>query len=146
MKRFVQLICLILVFSMVLGVPAFAAERVDSRASHFFMSSSVYFWHVTGNQYQIWFDVTSVSGMNELGASKIKVERSEDLVNWTTVATYDKESSPYMTTKTTTVHYANYATYYPTNGYAYRATVTLYARNSSGTGEMDETTALLDLR
>lgn len=146
MKRFIQLVCLILVFVTVISTTAFAAESVDPRASMFFAGSSVYFWHVSGSQYQIWFDVTAVSGMNELGASEIVVERSTDLVNWTPVKTYYKSSYPQMTTKTTSIGYANYVTYYPTDGYAYRAIVTLYAKNSSGTGEMDEVTTVLDLR
>lgn len=146
MKRFSRIVCMILVLATVLGTTAFAAETVEPRASNYFWSSSVYFWHVSGSQYQIWFDVTAVAGMSELGASKIVVERSTDLVNWSEDATYYKSSSPQMTTKQTSARYANYVTYYPASGYAYRATITLYAKNSSGYGEMDETTALLDLR
>ena len=146
MKRFTQLVCIVLMFVMVLSTTAFAAEAVAPRASMFFMSSSVYFWHVSESRYQIWFDVTAKSGMSELGASKIVVERSTDLVDWDPVKTYNKSSYSQMTTKTTTVEYANYVTYYPADGYAYRAIVTLYAKNSSGTGEMDEVTEILDLR
>lgn len=146
MKRFSQIICIVLVLVTVLSTTAFAAEPVEPRGSNYFMSSSVYFWHVSGSQYQIWFDVTSKSSMNELGASQIIVERSTDLVNWEPAGTYYKSSYPQMTTKDTTVRYANYVTYYPTTGYAYRAIVTLYAKNSSGYGEMDEVTTVLDLR
>lgn len=146
MKRFIQIVCLTLVFVTVISTTAFAAESVDPRASMFFSRSSVYFWHVSGSQYQIWFDVTAVSGMDELGTSQIVVERSTDLVNWTPVKTYYKSSYSQMTTKDVSARYVNYVTYYPTDGYAYRAIVTLYAKNSSGTGEMDEVTATLDLR
>lgn len=146
MKRISQIICMILVFATVLSTTALAAEPLEPRGSNYFMSSSVYFWHVSGSQYQIWFDVTSKSSMTELGASQIIVERSTDLVNWEPAGTYYKSSYPQMTTKTTTVDYANYVTYYPTTGYAYRAIVTLYAKNSSGYGEMDEVTEILDLR
>lgn len=146
MKRFIQLICITLVFATVLSTTAFAAENMEPRASNYFVESSVYFWHVSGSQYQIWFDVTAKGGMTELGTSKIVVERSTDLVNWTPVKTYYKSSYPQMTTTDTTFMYANYVTYYPTSGYAYRAIVTLYAKNSSGYGEMDEQTAILDLR
>jgi len=146
MKRFTQLICIVLVFVTVLSTTAFAAETTEPRASMFFRSSSVYFWHVSGTQYQIWFDVTAKNTMTELGASKIIVERSTDEVNWTPVKTYNKANYSQMTTTSGTTRYANYVTYYPTSGYSYRAIVTLYAKNSSGTGEMDETTTILDLR
>lgn len=146
MKRFLRMICLVLVFATLCSTTAFAAEKPTPRASNFFASYSVYFWNVSSNQYQIWFDVTAKGGMNELGASKIVVERSTDLVNWTPVRTYNKSDYTQMTTKQTTASYANYVTYYPSSGYAYSATVTLYARNSSGTAEMDTYTAILDLR
>ena len=146
MKRFIQILCLVLVFVTVISTTAFAAEVPNPRASMFFASSSVYFWHVSGSQYQIWFDVTAKRGMNELGAKKIVVERSEDLVNWTPVKTYNKSSYTNMTTTSTTASYASYVTYYPTTGYAYRAIVTLYAKEGSNIGEMDEVTTVLDLR
>lgn len=145
MKRFTQLVCIILVCAMCFSMTAFAAEATDARASNFFWSSSVYFWHVSGNSYQIWFDVTAVGTMTELGTSVITVERSTNLVDWDDVCTYYKEDYSQMT-DTGTAGHSGYVPFTATDGYAYRAIVTLYAKNSSGTGEMDETTELLDLR
>ena len=145
MKRFSQIICIVLVLATVLGTTAFAAGPTEPRGSNYFWSSSVYFWHVSGSQYQIWFDVTAKSVMQKLGASQIAVERSTDLVNWEPAGTYYMSSNSQMV-GSNTGSYANYITYYPTSGYAYRAIVTLYAKNSSGYGEMDEVTATLDLR
>lgn len=146
MKRLSQILCMILVCAMIFSTTAFAAEVPDPRGSNFFMYSSVYFWHASGSQYQIWFDVTAVGGMDELGAREIKVQRSTDLVNWTTVKTYTKDSYPQMTTTVGTAGYANYVTYYPADGYAYRAVVELYAKNSTGSAYMTEVTDVLDLR
>lgn len=145
MKRFSQIVCIVLVFVLVMSTTAFAAEIPSPRASNFFGASSVYFWHTSGNSYQIWFDVTAVGTMQKLGASYIEVERSTDLVNWETVRTYGMGAYSQMTTSNTG-DYANYVTFTAATGYAYRAIVTLYAKNSSGTGEMDEVTATLDLR
>ena len=91
MKRFTQCICLLLVCAMMFTTTAFAAETVDPRASDFFGASSVYFWNTSGRNYEIWFDVTAVGMMAELGTSKIQVQRSTDESNWTTVRTYYKE-------------------------------------------------------
>ena len=145
MKRLSQMICVVLVLSMVLSTTAFAAEPVEPRGSNYFMSSSVYFWHTSGNSYQIWFDVTAVGTMQKLGASYIEVERSTDLVNWEYVCSYDMDDYSQMT-KSNAFTYANCVPFTATTGYAYRAVVTLYAKNSSGYGEMDEDTAILDLR
>ena len=145
MKRLTQLICMLLVFVTVFSTVALAAEIPAPRASNFFGASSVYFWHVSGDNYQIWFDVTALSTMQKLGASKIKVQRSTDKVNWTTVQTYNMADYSQMTTSNA-VTYINCVPFTATSGYYYRAVVTLYAKNSSGTGEMDEDTAILNLR
>lgn len=145
MKRFTQILCILLVCVMVFSTTAFAAEVPQSRASMFFAASSVYFWNTSGRNYQIWFDVTAVGSMYELGASKIVLERSTDEDDWETVRTYYKEDYSQMT-KLSTGSYANCVPFTATTGYSYRAIVTLYARNSSGTGTMRETTTVLDLR
>ena len=146
MKRFTRCICFLLVCVTMLSTTAFAAEPADSRASDYFAASSVYFWNTSGNNYQIWFDVTAVGTMVELGTSKIQVQRSTDNSNWTTVRTYYKEDYSQMTDSNTFM-YANYVPYTATTGYSYRAIVTLYAKNSSGgTGTLRTQTAILDLR
>lgn len=145
MKRLSQLICMVLVFVTMFSTVAFAVETPAPRASNFFMASRVYFWHVSGDDYQVWFDVTAKSTMQKLGASKIKVQRSTDKVNWTTVKTYDMADYSQMVSSNT-VGYANCVSFTATDGYYYRAVVTLYAKNSSGYGEVSEVTATLDLR
>lgn len=145
MKRFTRCICLVLVCVMLFSVTAFAAEQPAPRGSDFFAASSVYFWNTSGRNYEIWFDVTAVGTMTELGASKIQVQRSTDEVNWTTVKTYNKENYSQMT-DTNTAWHIDCVSFTATTGYSYRAIVTLYARNSSGTGTMRETTTVLDLR
>lgn len=145
MRHFTKAVCILLVFAMLLPISALAAENGDSRASNYFGASSVYFWKVSGSSYQIWFDVTAVGTMTKLGASYITVERTKDLVNWDPVRSYDMADYTQMTKSNTSMH-ADCVPFTATSGYAYRAIVTLYAKNSSGTGEMDETTPLLDLR
>lgn len=145
MKRFIRCVCMVMVCVMLCSTTAFAAGQTEPRASMFFAGSSVYFWHTSGNSYEIWFDVTAVGSMAELGVSEIEVQRSTDERNWTTVRTYYKEDYSQMT-KSSTTSYANCVPFTATTGYSYRAIVYLYARNSSGTGNMREQTAILDLR
>ena len=145
MKRFTLCICLLLVCVMMVSTTAFAAETAEPRASNFFAASSVYFWNTSGRNYEIWFDVTAVGTMTELGASEIVVQRSTDERNWTTVRTYYKENYSQMI-DTNTVRHLDCVPFTATAGYSYRAIVMLYARNSSGSGYMQEQTAILDLR
>lgn len=145
MNRFIRCVCALLVLTIFLTMPAFAAENANARASSFFKVSSVYLWKISDTQFQVWFDVTALGGMEELGASKIKVQRSTDKVNWETVQTYTKDEYANMICKNTCQH-ADCVTYTYTDGYYYRAYVLLYAKNSSGTGEYGCYTSYLDLR
>ena len=145
MKRFTRCVCVLVVVVMIFSSAALAAEATEPRASNYFMYSSVYFWNTSGNNYEIWFDVSAVGRMLELGTSKIIVQRSTDEETWTTVKTYYKADYPQMTDTNTGVHYGC-VPFTATPGYSYRAIVYLYARNSSGYGSLRETTALLDLR
>lgn len=125
MKRLIQILCLLLIVSMVLVVPAMAAEQ----ASSFFRSHSCYLWEISDSEFEVWFDVTAVGGMDVLGASEIEVQRSTDRVNWETVATY------YDFYGYDTGEYGDCATYSSAStGYYYRARVTFYAENDTGCG------------
>lgn len=145
MKRFTQCVCMVIVAVMLLTTTAFAVESADQRASNFFLGSSVYLNKTSSTEFQVWFEVSAVSGMQKLGASTIKVQRSTDKSNWTTVKTYEMEDYSNMVASSTGYH-ESYVTYTYTSGYYYRAYVELYAKNSSGTAVMDAYTSYLDLR
>lgn len=134
MKRLTQIICLILIASMVLAIPAFAAEQ----ASHFFSSHSCYLWEVSDSEFLVCFDVTATGGMDVLGVSEIKVQRSTDADNWTTVATY------YDFYDYNTSFHSDELTYSSrSDGYYYRAKVTFYAENDYGIGEYTDYTSYI---
>lgn len=136
MKRFVRCICFVLAIAMVLTVPAFAAETVEPKSSSFFISSSVYLCNVSGNSFEAWFEVTGTDTMNTIGANFIKIQRSSDGVNWTTVKTYAKENYLYLVDNNTICHAAG-VSYTATGGYYYRAYIELYAKKGVNTGTMD---------
>lgn len=142
MKRFIRCVCLVLVVACLTTNLAFAAENVEPRASNFFWCSSVYLYQRSDRTFEVWFDVSAVHTMDELGASVIKVQRSADGENWTTMKTYTKESYSQMIRSNTQYH-ADCVTYTGTEGYYYRAYIELYAKDSSGTGYMDRYTSSL---
>ncbi|MBQ3194166.1 MAG: hypothetical protein IJB59_11455 [Oscillospiraceae bacterium] len=127
MKRFTQLICLMLVCSFVLGIPAFAAE-VQPYASNYFGSHSCYLSEVSSSTFKVCFEVVAVSTMDQLGTSVIIVQKSSDRVNWSDVKTYTKESYSQMTASNTVAH-GSYVTFSEAEaGYYYRAYVKFYAK------------------
>lgn len=140
MKRFIRCTSLVLALVMMLTIPAFAAEPVQPRASSFFIKSSVYLCNVSGTYFEAWFDVTGMGTMDVVGAKYIKIQRSSDNTNWTTVKTFTKESYPSLVDTNTTVHAAG-VSYVGTGGYYYRAHIQLYAENSTGYGTWDRYTS-----
>lgn len=145
MTRFFKFGCFVMALIMLLALPVYAADNENLRASNYFAAHSVYLHKISSTQFQAWFEVTAVGGMQKLGASTIKIQRSTDKVNWTTVKTYKMEDYSNMVASNTGYH-DDYVTYTYTSGYYYRAYVELYAKSSNGTGYYDAYTSYLDLR
>lgn len=145
MKSFFRLICLFLVICMILPINALAAEIPEPRASYFFAAHGAYVEKVSSTELEVWFDVTAVAGMLEVGAETIKVQKSSDRVNWTTVKTYTKDDYPEMTDTNTAGHASHVSYDEAESGYYYRAYINFYARNSSGTGEYPDYTSSIKM-
>lgn len=124
MKRFLVCISVILVLVIILPVAVFASE---DRASNYFMKDSCYIYVTSNTKFQVWFDVTAVGGMDEIGVSKITVQRSTDEVSWTSVETFTRTECPQMIA-TNTGHHSGYISYTAVKGYYYRAYVEFYAK------------------
>ena len=137
MKRFVQCTCLILSIVMIFAIPAFASETVDSKGSSYFGKSSVFLCNVSGTSFEAWFDVTCVNIMDVVGVNFIKIQRSSDGNNWTTVKTYTKENYPNLVRSNHVIHTAG-VSYTAVGGYYYRAFVQLYAKKGVNTATMNE--------
>ena len=140
MKRFVRCTCLVLAMVVVLAVPTFATEALEPKASNFFMGSSVYLSNVSGTSFTAWFDVTGTGIMDAIGANVIKIQRSSDGVNWTTVITCSKDNYLYFVDYNTATHAASVRVSV-TGGYYYRAYIELYAKKGVNTGYMDRYTS-----
>ena len=140
MSRFIRCTCLLLAMAMVLATPAFAAETVEPKGSRYFGNSSVFLCNVSGKTFEAWFAVTGTGTMDVIGVNFIKIQRSSDGSNWTTVRTYTKESYPSLIDNNTTTHSAG-VSYTATGGYYYRAYIQLYAKKGVNYGTMDEYTS-----
>lgn len=144
MKRFIRFVCAILAIVMIPALPVSAVETTDQRGSDYFMAGSVYLEKISNKQFKVWFDITALDIMDELGASKIEVQWSTDEENWSTVYTYNKSVFTQMTGENE-LTYANYVTHTYTSGYYYRAVVTLYAKLGNGSATSTRVTPTLDL-
>lgn len=132
MRRFTRCISLIIIIAIVVAIPAYA-EMQNSRASSYFAAYRAYCTKSSSTSLDIAFHVLGAGPMDVLGASQIKLQRSSDGKTWTTVKTFDKANYSNMT-DTNTAGHASYVSCTIASGYYYRAIVTFYAKNSTGTG------------
>ncbi len=136
MKRFIQSVSIVLVIVMLFATTVMA---IEPRGSKYFMCASVYLYRANANDrtFAACFDVTGTHTMDKIGASVLKIQRSSDGENWTTMKTYRMEDYPGMICENTFQH--DYYFYYTgTAGYYYRMYVVLYAEDGPGIGMWDE--------
>lgn len=136
MKNTLRTICIILIVSLLLAMPAYAETMTETRGSAFFDSYGTALEKTSSTSFRIWFDVdANLATMDVLGVSEITVYRSKDQQNWTTIRTYTMGIYPEMVDQNTSSH-AGFVTHqYARAGYYYTAYVTFYAQNSTGIGE-----------
>ena len=144
MKRWFRCISFLLALSLLLAVPAFAAETVTPRANDYIMRTCVYLDQISGTQFDVWYEVIALGEMEELGAYKIRIQKSSDGESWTTVYTFTQEDEPSMVLENSWAHFG-YVTYTGVSGYYYRAKITMFAENSTGRGEVITYTETLRL-
>ena len=130
MKRLIKCLCLILAMSFCLAIPAVAEEAAPYASNHF-GSRDAYLWRTSSTSCEVWFEVTAVRGMTELGARYIDIEESSDGVNWYVVKTYDRSNYSNQI-KYNTVNHTSYVTFNEMKpGYQYRMYVSLFAKDSN---------------
>lgn len=135
MKRITKFTSLLLAVILLVSVPvAYAAETADQRASSYFMRNSAYLHGITSTGFDVWFEVTAMGIMDELGVSSIRVEKSTDAVNWETVKTYYKSDYSQMIDYNSTSHSGCVSFGNRESGYYYRAYVMFYAKDNGNTG------------
>ena len=144
MKRIIRCVAFFLAVVMLIATPSFAAEQSAVRGSSYFASSSVYLYKISDTSFRAWFHVTATCGMDKLGASSVRIQESEDGINWTTVQTYRSDVYTNFIAEDTGSH-SSYATYTGTRGMYYRAIIILYAEDGNGWAEVTEYTATMKL-
>lgn len=141
MKHLVRVVCVLIV--LVFTLPTIVcAEQTSTWSSAYFAEIQAYLSRVSTYTFEIVFDVTATVGMDTLGVSEIKLQRSSDNSNWMTVKTYEPDRYSQMLEENTG-SCANYVSYTGMREYYYRAEVTFYAEKGNGIGEMTYTTESL---
>ena len=128
-KKIVRGMSLFFAILMILSTSAFA---IDTRASSRIATSSVRIKMGVDSNLWVYFSINAVYTMDDIGASRITIQRYSGS-RWITESTITPEDMPEMQASNELRHSAAvpYSPMY--SGYSYRAVVTVYATDSSGT-------------
>ena len=144
MKRKMRCISIVLAVMMLASIPV-CADEAGTYSSLFFTSYGVSIDKISSTVLVVGYDITATQTMDELGMSKIKIQRSSDGVNWTTAHTFTKDTYPWFICEDTGSHSGTVQCTTLT-GYYYRAKITYYAKKAGlGTGEYTVTTRTIYL-
>lgn len=141
MKRFIRLVCLLLVFTSLAAIPAYAQEN-SARASAYLNAYGGYCTQTSSTTVVVSYQVIGTSSMDEIGANTVTVQYSSDQVNWTTAHTFYKSSNPGMTINNRAVYATDLYCTVPAGKY-YRAKITFYAEKDGGFAERYYTTDII---
>lgn len=130
---FVKIVVLLLVISMVAPCYASAAavQPDGPMASYYISSYNSYVCAMGGGRVEVWFSITAVNFMDELGALSIGLYESTDQVNWTRVATFLHEDYSNMLLEDDFFHSTGLS-YQGVAGRYYKAYVGLWAGRNGG--------------
>ncbi len=141
----VRIAALLLVVAMLLpvGASAATAETVQPRASHYLNSYSAYVYPAGNGKVQVWFSITGVDYMDELGALRIAIYESTDNSTWTWVETFTHNTTSGMLGYNT-IYHSGHVDYQGVAGRYYKAYVGIWGgKNGDGDNRYFWTSAKL---
>lgn len=123
-----RIICFILLLTLIIPVDVYATTEnaVTPRASDYLSSYNTYLYNAAWGKIRVYFDVTGVNYMDEIGALSIQLYESSDNKNWSWVKTYTHDTTTGMLGYDK-IYHSNYVEYSGTIGRYYKAYVCLWA-------------------
>lgn len=117
---------LVIVFVFPTNISATANGAVTPRASDYLNSYNTFMYSAAWGKMQVYFDVTGVNYMDEIGALSIRIYESTDKETWTWVETYTNGDTPSMLGYNK-IYYSSHVDYQGTIGRYYKAYVCIWA-------------------
>lgn len=132
MRKTINILAVLLAVVILLSPSAYAAgnDQVMPYESSTLRQYTTFLYVPSGNEIQVWFDITGTRVLDEIGVTRIEVQRSSNGQNWTTVEAFRCTDYDNMTA-TNEISHVSYVTYYGTYGYYYRAYVTIIGQKGS---------------
>lgn len=132
--RLIRIVVALLLLTLIIPSNTQASEfDVAPRASYYLDSYNTYIYRSGWGKIQVWFSVTGVDYMDEIGTLTIKIYESTDNETWTWVKTHKYESSAGMLGYDK-IYHSGHIEYQGTIGRYYKAYVTIWA-GKDGNGD-----------
>lgn len=127
-----RIIAFLLVIALIIPCSVFATspDTVTPRASDYLNSYNAYLYRAGWGKIRVYFDVTGVDYMDDIGVLKIQVYESTDGESWNWVKTYSHDSTSGMLGHDT-IYHSGYVEYSGTIGRYYKAYVCIWAGQDS---------------
>ena len=134
-KRLIRLLAIVTLIIVISVFPfeCFAADDSTTRASYYLDSYNTYPYNAALGKIRVYFDVTGIDYMDEIGTLNIQIYESTDNQNWTWVKTYRHDSTSGMLGYNK-IYHSGYVEYPGTIGRYYKAYVCIWA-GSDGNGD-----------
>lgn len=130
-KLITAVMTFIFAFTCLFSISAFASdEQIQPRASVYFDSYSATVIPEGGGNITVEITVEAKKSMTELGFTKVIIQEKNGS-SWADVKTFTHSEFPFLITKNGIVHAATLS-YEGISGKIYRAKITVYAKNASG--------------
>ena len=126
-------IFLVLVMLVPVGASAAVIETVQPCASYYLNSYNAYVYPAGSGKIQVWFTVTGVDTMDELGTLRIGIYESTDNIKWTWKKTFTHDSTAGMLAHNV-VYHSGHVDYQGVAGRYYKAYVCVWG-GENGQGD-----------
>lgn len=131
---FVRTIAILLILVFITPVCANATDtQTTTRASYYLDSYNAYPYNAALGKIRIYFHVTGVDYMDEIGTLNVKIYESTDNTNWSWIKTYTHDKTTGMLGYDK-IYHSGYVEYSGTIGRYYKAYVCIWA-GTEGTGD-----------
>lgn len=126
LAKTMAIILLVAMLVMPFSARATADESIAPRASDYLNSYNTYICPMALGKIEVWFSVTGVHYMDEIGVLTVKIYESTDNETWTWVKTYKHDTTSGMLVSDEVFH-SGHVDYQGTIGRYYKAHVTIWA-------------------
>lgn len=128
----IRVISMLLCAAMLWGIPAYAAETPETRASERIALSMCTIGKTNDGRLSAYFMVQANDIMDVIGATSVEIQR-HNIFGWVTEYTFTSNDYPALLATNDLRHSAEllYTPLFPSK--TYRAVANIYVRNSTGT-------------